>query len=103
MKELTEIFWEEKCLELCPLQIYTAEDFFQLFPEEIRPWDCMLLWGTAHSRSLLHIDPYNWTGTNAVLWGTKKWKVWPCPCTILEDKQLFMLASSVNCHIRFSA
>ncbi|KAK7093432.1 uncharacterized protein [Littorina saxatilis] len=57
--------------------IYTEEDFFQLFPREIRPWDCMLLWGTAHSRSALHIDPYNWTGTNAVLWGTKKWKLFP--------------------------
>jgi len=35
----------------------------------------MLLWGTAHSRSSLHIDPYNWTGTNAVLSGKKMWKV----------------------------
>ncbi|KAL8601813.1 hypothetical protein ACOMHN_020548 [Nucella lapillus] len=57
--------------------IYTSEDFFQQFPKEIRPWHCMLLWGTAHSRSQLHIDPYNWTGTNAVLWGTKKWKLYP--------------------------
>ncbi|XP_076452015.1 uncharacterized protein LOC143287696 [Babylonia areolata] len=56
---------------------YTQEDFFQQFPKEVRPWHCMLLWGTAHSRSELHIDPYNWTGTNAVLWGTKKWKLFP--------------------------
>ncbi|KAK7469555.1 hypothetical protein BaRGS_00036403 [Batillaria attramentaria] len=54
--------------------MYTEEDFFQQFPAEIRPWDCMLLWGTAHSRSDLHIDPYNWTGTNAVIYGRKKWK-----------------------------
>lgn len=60
-----------------PQSIYTQEDFFQQFPAEVRPWDCMLLWGTAHSRSSLHIDPYNWTGTNAVIYGTKKWKLFP--------------------------
>ncbi|XP_070566756.1 bifunctional arginine demethylase and lysyl-hydroxylase JMJD6-like isoform X2 [Ptychodera flava] len=57
--------------------IYLQEDFFKLFPEEVRPWDAMLLWGTAHSRSSLHIDPYNWTGTNAVLKGIKRWKLYP--------------------------
>ncbi|EDV29415.1 F-box protein [Trichoplax sp. H2] len=57
--------------------IYFKENFFKLFPEEIRPWDAMLLWGSAHSRSHLHIDPYNWTGTNAVLHGRKRWKLFP--------------------------
>lgn len=53
------------------------EDFFQLFPKEVRPWDSMLLWGTRFSRSSLHIDPYNWTGTNAVISGLKHWKLFP--------------------------
>ncbi|GFN74874.1 bifunctional arginine demethylase and lysyl-hydroxylase jmjd6-like [Plakobranchus ocellatus] len=57
--------------------IYTEQDLFQLFPAAVRPWDCMLLWGTAHSRSSLHIDPYNWTGTNAVISGLKRWKLLP--------------------------
>ncbi|XP_030844946.1 F-box protein At1g78280 [Strongylocentrotus purpuratus] len=57
--------------------MYLQEDFFQIFPEEIRPWNAMMLWGTAHSRSALHIDPYNWTGTNAVIWGKKRWKLYP--------------------------
>ncbi|BFZ22999.1 hypothetical protein BsWGS_26037 [Bradybaena similaris] len=57
--------------------IYTREDFFNLFPKEIRPWDCLLLWGTSFSRSTLHIDPYNWTGTNAVISGIKRWKLLP--------------------------
>lgn len=57
--------------------VYLKEDFFQLLPREIRPWNAMLLWGTAHSRSSLHIDPYNWTGTNAVLSGKKMWKLYP--------------------------
>ncbi|XP_041471533.1 F-box protein At1g78280-like [Lytechinus variegatus] len=57
--------------------MYLEEDFFQLFPEEIRPWNAMMLWGTAYSRSALHIDPYNWTGSNAVIWGKKRWKLYP--------------------------
>lgn len=57
--------------------IYLKEDFFQLFPIEVRPWNAMLLWGTAYSRSYLHIDPYNWTGTNAVFSGKKLWKLYP--------------------------
>lgn len=66
------------------LQEYLEEDFFHLFPPSIQPWDAMLLWGTAFSRSSLHIDPYNWTGTNAVLNGRKRWKVeqltWKSAC-----------------------
>ena len=57
------------------LQEYLKEDFYQLFPSEVKPWDAMLLWGTKFSRSSLHMDPYNWTGTNAVLKGRKRWKV----------------------------
>jgi len=57
--------------------LYLDEDYYQLFPEEVRPWNAMLLWGTQFSRSSLHIDPYNWTGTNAVLQGQKRWKLYP--------------------------
>lgn len=57
--------------------IYLKEDFFQLFPVEVKPWNAMLLWGTPYSRSYLHIDPYNWTGTNAVFSGKKLWKLYP--------------------------
>jgi hypothetical protein len=57
--------------------VYIEEDFFKLLPKELQPWDTMLLWGTSFSRSSLHIDPYNWTGTNAVLKGRKKWKLFP--------------------------
>ncbi|XP_005099656.1 F-box protein At1g78280 [Aplysia californica] len=57
--------------------VYTESNLFDLFPPAVQPWDCMLLWGTAYSRSTLHIDPYNWTGTNAVIFGHKKWKLIP--------------------------
>ena len=66
---------------LC-VQKYLDEDYFKLFPPEVRPWDAMLLWGTKYSRSSLHIDPYNWTGTNAVFSGRKRWKV-EILCTVL--------------------
>ena len=59
----------------CRAQIYTKDDLFHLFPAEVRPWDAMLLWGTTYSRSTLHVDPYNWTGTVAVIRGRKRWKV----------------------------
>lgn len=51
------------------------ENFFSLFPEDIQPWDSMMLWGTKFSRSTLHMDPYNWTAISAVIWGRKEWKV----------------------------
>ncbi|XP_041378141.1 F-box protein At1g78280-like [Gigantopelta aegis] len=60
-----------------PANDYNSENWFNLFPPELRPWDCMILWGTAYSRSSLHIDPYNWTGTNAVLKGKKRWRLFP--------------------------
>ncbi|XP_052820967.1 bifunctional arginine demethylase and lysyl-hydroxylase JMJD6-like [Mya arenaria] len=53
------------------------ENFFNLFPPQIRPWDSMLLWGTKYSRSTLHMDPYNWTAVSAVIWGRKRWKLFP--------------------------
>ncbi|XP_071511347.1 uncharacterized protein [Diadema antillarum] len=79
--------------------IYLQEDFFELFPQEIKPWNAMLLWGTAHSRSALHIDPYNWTGTNAVIWGKKRWKLYPPG----QDDLLYATSNPnsgfpLNCH-----
>ncbi|XP_060579895.1 uncharacterized protein LOC132736717 isoform X2 [Ruditapes philippinarum] len=57
--------------------VFMEENFFNLFPYEVRPWDCMMLWGTKYSRSTLHMDPYNWTAISAVIWGRKKWKLFP--------------------------
>lgn len=54
--------------------IYASENFFSFFPFEIRPWDAAFLWGAKHSRSTLHMDPYNWTAISAVISGVKKWK-----------------------------
>ena len=42
--------------------------------------DCVAWWRASHfpsDRSQLHIDPYNWTGTNMVFEGIKKWKLYP--------------------------
>ncbi|KAK2146535.1 hypothetical protein LSH36_601g00011 [Paralvinella palmiformis] len=56
---------------------YVKEDFFEIFPEDVRPWNAMLLWGTKYSRSSLHMDPYNWTATSTVIRGRKRWKLYP--------------------------
>ncbi|EDO47823.1 predicted protein [Nematostella vectensis] len=78
--------------------IYLKEDFFQFFPKDVRPWNAMLLWGTAYSRSSLHIDPYNWTGTNAVFSGKKMWKVHPVDAFApdLEKFPLFLKAKALS-------
>jgi hypothetical protein len=57
--------------------IAPERDLFMQFPSLARPNNMMLLWGGASSRSLLHVDPYNWTGTNGVMYGTKYWKLYP--------------------------
>ena len=62
-------------LLLLYFQYLLEENFFNIFPSEIRPWDCMMLWGSKYSRSTLHMDPYNWTAVSAVVWGRKLWKV----------------------------
>ncbi|KAK3583771.1 hypothetical protein CHS0354_022808 [Potamilus streckersoni] len=53
---------------------YMEENFFKFFPDGIRPWDCMILWGSPFSRSTLHMDPYNWTAISGVIYGKKHWK-----------------------------
>ncbi|XP_063409162.1 uncharacterized protein LOC134692633 [Mytilus trossulus] len=55
--------------------VYAEENFFNLFPDEVRHWDCLMLWGSQFSRSSLHMDLYNWTATNAVLYGQKSWMI----------------------------
>ncbi|CAE8737081.1 unnamed protein product [Polarella glacialis] len=62
--------------EACPVrpELLRGEevpDHFSLLPEELVPGDSYLLWGGKYSRSKLHVDPYNWTGTNLVLRGRK--------------------------------
>ncbi|KAL3861855.1 hypothetical protein ACJMK2_007869 [Sinanodonta woodiana] len=56
---------------------YMEENFFKFFPDGIRPWDCMILWGSPYSRSTLHMDPYNWTAISGVIYGKKHWKLYP--------------------------
>lgn len=63
----------------CPARpsLLESGDHFKLLPKELVPRDAYLLWGGQYSRSTLHVDPYNWTGTNFVLRGRKKWRLVP--------------------------
>jgi hypothetical protein len=58
------------------VQPHFLHDYYRLLPDEIRPNDAFLLWGSPHSRSTLHVDPYNWTGSNAVIFGRKRWRLY---------------------------
>eukprot|EP00933_Yihiella_yeosuensis_P022382 TRINITY_DN1762_c0_g1_i1.p1 TRINITY_DN1762_c0_g1~~TRINITY_DN1762_c0_g1_i1.p1 ORF type:complete len:292 (-),score=51.86 TRINITY_DN1762_c0_g1_i1:702-1463(-) len=67
-------------LKECPRRpklLDEADNFLEDLPEDLKPPDAKLLWGGKYSRSLLHVDPYNWTGSNAVLRGEKLWRLIP--------------------------
>ena len=63
----------ELLLDITPIPTPLHYSWFRYLPSSLQPPDAFLLWGTAHSRSTLHVDPYNWTGTNALIRGTKEW------------------------------
>ena len=54
-----------------------GQDYFSLMPAMFLPANATLLWGGRYSRSKLHVDPYNWTGTNLVLRGEKFFRLIP--------------------------
>eukprot|EP00434_Breviolum_minutum_P001797 symbB.v1.2.001591.t2/scaffold88.1/size340390/26 len=54
-----------------------GQDYFTLMPAMFPPPNATLLWGGRYSRSKLHVDPYNWTGTNLVLRGEKFFRLIP--------------------------
>ena len=74
-------------------------DFFQSLPEGVKPESAFMLWGTRHSRSELHVDPYNWTGSNALLVGKKSWKLYPPGQDhLLYPRPNALCGSPLNCH-----
>ena len=53
------------------------QDQFALMPLKFMPPNATLLWGGRYSRSKLHVDSYNWTGTNVVIRGEKYFRLIP--------------------------
>lgn len=60
-----------------PPPLLAAEDFFPLLPAEVQSFPAFFLLGTEHSESSIHVDPFNWTGSNLVLFGRKEWVLVP--------------------------
>lgn len=63
------------CPPLIPL--LQKQNQFALLPPKFIPPNATLLWGGRYSRSKLHVDPYNWTGTNVVIRGEKFFRLIP--------------------------
>ena len=52
------------------------KDYFQNFPDAIRPNQALIVGGTG-ARSFLHADPFEWSGVNYMFEGRKVWTFIP--------------------------
>jgi hypothetical protein len=69
MEDIGDVWWKHYDL--------FADDFFQLFPTELRPTDRAFIFAGKGGSSSLHVDSYNWTGWNGNFIGENYWRFLP--------------------------
>eukprot|EP00658_Telonema_sp_P-2_P003894 TRINITY_DN11456_c0_g1_i4.p1 TRINITY_DN11456_c0_g1~~TRINITY_DN11456_c0_g1_i4.p1 ORF type:complete len:384 (-),score=50.82 TRINITY_DN11456_c0_g1_i4:694-1845(-) len=56
---------------------YADQNLFSLFPENCRPSNLSLIWGSSFARSVLRVPNFNATAAHTLLQGKRRWTLFP--------------------------
>eukprot|EP00656_Telonema_subtile_P058586 TRINITY_DN9966_c0_g1_i3.p1 TRINITY_DN9966_c0_g1~~TRINITY_DN9966_c0_g1_i3.p1 ORF type:complete len:470 (-),score=88.79 TRINITY_DN9966_c0_g1_i3:347-1756(-) len=67
----------EELLSATSAPVYSEHNLFSYFPENCRPSNLTLIWGSAFARSVLRVANFNATAVHLLLTGKRTWKLFP--------------------------